>query len=149
MIPIVEKLTPAQWAPLSENAHLVVFGRHKPASLDRIDFALLARKESKTIDYGMRQNLLAYVTCRELDADTLYWQFGGSFPGTLGTVSSKTCMEAFLAWSREHYKRVSFLVENTNAPMLKMGLFFGFKIVGIRTFEGSVLVEHLKEFHHV
>lgn len=137
---IVEKLTPDQWAYCSEHAHLLAFKEIKPASRDRIDFALLA------ID-GTTPAM--YVTCREYDAETLYWQFGGAFPETLGTVKSFRAVEAFVAYVKERYARVTCLIENTNRVMLKMASKVGFKIVGIRTYHGCVLLEHLLEFGEI
>lgn len=133
----VDILSKDEWKPLSENAHLICFGKHKPVDLERIDFVLMVRHGKQAV---------GYVTCRELDGDTLYWQFGGAFPGSKGTVLSPKGIDAFLEWCRRYYKRVSFLVENTNQPMLKMAMRSGFKIMGVRVFGQSVLLEHLLEF---
>ena len=123
----------------SEASHLVCFGKHKPSSFDRIDYAMLmADPETKTPR--------AYITAREFDHETVYWQFGGSFPGTKGTVASLACFEAALEHAKLHYKRVTFVVENTNFPMLKLAQKKGFVIVGLRNFNGTVLLEHMLEF---
>jgi hypothetical protein len=137
MLECVVKITKAEWETMAPNAHRAVFGQVLPDGSTRIDFALLAVDRSGTP--------MSYVTCQERDAESLYWQFGGSFPGTKGTVGSLQAMEAFLGWCRDHYKRVSFLVENSNKAMLKMALATGFSIIGTRNYKGSVLVEHLLE----
>ncbi len=135
----VVKIHKEDWKELAEKAHLVVFGEVKKPEMDRIDFALIVESE-----HGIA---LQYGTCRETDAYSLYYQYGGSFPGTKGTIKSHRCFEALLTWARENgYKRVSFLVENTNAPMLKLALACDFLITGIRHFKGLILLEHLKEF---
>lgn len=137
MLAFVDCLTPEEWKPLSENAHLVVFGTSKSAALERIDFALIAKTEKQ---------MLGYVTCREVDAETVRWQYGGSFPGTKGTVLSTQAMEALLLWCSAHYKRLGFMVENTNYAMLKMAIRYGFRIIGARAYDGSVMLEHVVEF---
>jgi len=136
----VVKVPKDEWAKISEGAHLIVFNETKKAESDRIDFALVVESE-----HGI---MMQYGTCREVDAESLYIQYGGSFPGTKGSVNSHRCFEAILTWAREQgYRRVSFLVENTNEPMLKLALRTGFLIVGIRNFrKKSILLEHVKEF---
>lgn len=136
---ICEKLEKNIWKELSESAHLIVFNELKSSALDRVDFALLISNET--------QKPMAFVTCQELDAFTLYWQYGGSFPDTKDTIYSVRSFELFLKWCRDHgYQRVGFRVENNNFPMLKLAMKSGFKIVGLRAFGGYVLLEHLKEF---
>lgn len=136
----IERITPENWRILSEHAHLTVFGLRKPASMDRIDFALLGIDETSTP--------MAYVTCRELDSKSLYWQFGGAFPGTRGTLKTYRVFQAFLDWVAPRYERVGMLIENSNLPMLKMAMKIGYRVVGIRHFHGTILLEHLLEFPH-
>ena len=133
----IKKLTPQQWAELSEKAHLIVFGKNKPASMDRIDYALLCEDD---------KNILGYITVREQDSESVYWQFGGTFPGTRSTIKAFHVFQAFIRWARENCKRVAMLVENTNTAMLKFAMKMGFRIVGIRNFQGNILLEHLLEF---
>lgn len=135
----IDQLTKKQWAEHSEQAHAICFKAHKPKEWDRIDFALVVRDDQK---------LMGYVTCREIDAETLYWQFGGAFPGTVKTSLSWKGYQAFVEYCKSRYKRVTTLIENTNCVMLKMAMKVGFRIVGIRTFKGDVLLEHLLEFEH-
>ena len=135
----IERATPHQWASLSEDAHLAVFGTLKPATFDRIDYALLA--------VDSQQKPLAYLTARETDHETVYWQFGGSFPGARGTPQSYRAFQAFLRYTKEAgYKRVTCLVENTNTVFLKFVMKAGFLIQGVRMFKSTVLVEHMLEF---
>lgn len=134
----VVKINPTEWAELSEKAHLIVFNEEKKASSERIDFALVTESTEKV--------LMNYVTCRELDKSSLYWQYGGSFPGTKDTILSYRATQALLRFCKEQYERVSFYVENTNLPMLKLAMKCGFKITGVRNYKNSVLLEHLLEF---
>lgn len=135
----VERVSPQNWSMISEHAHLVCFGTHKPKEWDRIDYALVARDENK--------NLLGYVTVRELDAQTAYWQFGGAFSGAKDTIKAFRVYESFVSWASERYTRVSTYIENTNTVMMKMAMKVGYRIVGLRTFENSILLEHLLEFN--
>lgn len=134
----VVKLAKEQWAELSEKAHLVVFNEMKKPEMERIDFALLVESDSGV--------LMQYATCRELDAESVYIQYGGSFPGTKGSIASIRCFEKIVQWAAHAgYSRISFLVENTNQAMLKLAIRCGFLIVGIRNFKGLILLEHLKD----
>lgn len=138
MIPFVERFNPSEWREYSEQAHSACFGTFKPVQMDRIDFALVVRTE---------KDLLGYVTCKELDHETLYWQFGGAFPGTRFTTSSWKAFLALTQYCSDKYKRLTFRVENDNGAMLKFAAKSGFKIVGCRFFQGTVLLEHLLEFN--
>lgn len=134
----VIKLSPSEWEKMSEDAHLVVFDELRPTRMDRIDFALLALDRD--------DNICAYVTCRELDEESVYWQYGGSFPGSRDTIKSFQAYQAFVRFSKENYKHVGTLIENTNQVMLKMAMKVGFIITGIRNFKGSILLEHQLDF---
>jgi len=134
---VVERIPVDAWKPLSEKAHLICFNEHKPVSEERIDFALIAKKN---------HDLCGYITCRELDGRSLYWQYGGAFPGTKGSSLSFQSYKAFADWASTRYDRIATLVENTNIVMLKMAFKVGYRIVGIRNFKGHILCELLLEF---
>lgn len=134
---VVEKIEKEDWKEISRDAHLIVFEKIMPPDLERIDFALLAKRGDE---------LLGYLTCREFDAETLYCAHGGTFPGTRATSLSVSVYLTFIKWAEKNYKRVATLIENNNRPMLKLALHAGYKIVGLRSFKGSVLLEHLLEF---
>lgn len=135
----VKKVTKEDWAELSERAHLIVFNEIRKPETERIDFALIVESES-----GVP---LQYATCRELDSESLFFQYGGSFPGTKGSPKSLRCMEKIIGWAEfSGYRRIAFLVENTNDAMMKLAMRCGFLVTGIRTFKGLILLEHVKEF---
>lgn len=135
---IVELVDAETWKKeFSEAAHKIAFKELKPASWDRIDYALLA------IDGDVAAG---YVTCRELDSESVYWQYGGAMPGTRDTIKSFRAYEAFVQWHKSRYKRVATYIENTNTVMLKMAMRVGFRITGVRNYQGSILLEHLLEF---
>lgn len=138
----VKKVTKEDWAELSEKAHLIVFNQNSKPEMERIDYALMVESNS-----GIP---LQYATCRELDGESVYVQYGGSFPGTKGSTRSLRCAEKLLEWAEfAGYRRVSFFVENTNEAMLKLAMRLGFLIVGVRNFKNKILLEHFKEFQGV
>lgn len=135
----VVKVSSDDWKQWAEQAHLVVFKEKSDASADRIDFALVSELEESS-------RMLGYVTCREHDSKTVYWQFGGAFPGTKDTSMSYPGYQKMVQWCEKRYDRITTVVENTNYPMLKMHLKTGFLIVGFRVYKGIGLVELVKEF---
>lgn len=135
----IVKISKEDWSALAERAHLIVFNEVKKPEMDRIDFALVVESESGVA--------MQFATCKEQDSESLYIQYGGAFPGTKGTIKSLRAFEEIMAWAAgAGYRRLSFLVENTNEAMLKLALHTGFLITGIRHFKGMILLEHLKEF---
>ncbi len=135
----VVKIKKEDWSELAEKAHLIVFNEIKKPEMDRIDFALMVETEG-----GIP---MQYATCQERDRDTIYFQYGGSFPDTKGTTKSLRCMQEILKWTEQAgYRYVAFLVENVNQAMLKLAMHTGFIIVGIRNFRGMILLEHVREF---
>lgn len=121
----------------SENAHAAVFKKNKPASWDRIDYALVVANDGEP---------MGYVTCRDHDEKTVYWAHGGSFPGTRNTIMTWQGYQAFVEWCKlKGYERITTLIENDNCAMLKMAMKVGFRIRGIRCYQDSILLEHVKE----
>lgn len=135
----ITQLTPVEWKILSEVTHEAVFGQSRPWHFDRIDFALIA-KDSWT------NTPLGYVTMREFDHESVYWQYGGANPEIRKTTSVMATYQSFVRWTQEHYKRVTTLVENTNVPYLKLAMAVGFRVIGVRMFHNSVLCELMLEF---
>jgi hypothetical protein len=132
----IDYATPEQWAQLSEKAHLIAFSEHKPREWDRIDFALLVRRGNQP---------MGYVVCREHDHETVYWAFGGAYPGTKDSSLTFFGYKAFVDACMSKYKRITTLIKNDNFVMLKMAMKVGFKIFGVRFFKGHVLLEHILE----
>jgi hypothetical protein len=133
----VQKIAAADWMGMSQRAHLIVFGKDKPASWDRIDYAWLATFEDKP---------LGYVQCRELDHESVYWQFGGGFPWARNSISMVRMTESFLSHEKARgIKRIAIRVENTNKTMLKLALSLGWLVNGVMSFQGTILVEMINE----
>lgn len=137
----VDQLSPHEWRNLSESAHLVVFNEKRDACVDRIDYALIVKRGSE---------LCGYVTVRELDFESVYWQFGGALPDARGTAKVLPTYMALINWSKKQkYRRINTLVENTNKAYLKLAAYVGFTIMGIRTFKGIILLEHMLNLDEV
>jgi RimJ/RimL family protein N-acetyltransferase len=134
---IVEKVDPISWKAVGAFAHETVFNEKSHPDWDRIDFALLSSKEG---------NPIGYVTCREVDHETLYWSYGGAMPYIRGTSTSWEGYKKMVDACRSDYKRIFTLIENDNIPMLKFAMKVGFRVIGTKTFKGKVLLEHLIEF---
>lgn len=134
----IEKISAQDWAQVSQSAHVVAFSENHDPSKERIDFALLAVDNKATP--------MAYVTCREVSKDVLYWQFGGAFPGTRNTSNSFKAYAAFAEWTKANYRAVTTAVENTNIVMLKMAFKIGYRVVGLRTHGGQIFLELALEF---
>lgn len=132
----VQRFTPEQWYAYAETAHLLVFGEQRDPWIDRISYALLAHDGD---------NAIGYVTCRELDNESVYWQFGGALKEFRG-VKAVRGFQAFVDYAKARYKRVTTLIENDNIGYLHLTMRIGFRAIGIRNFKGKILLEMLLEF---
>lgn len=127
-------LSAKEWAKFSQNAHLICFDEMRDPSLDRIDFALLTTKNKTPLNY---------CTVKELDAESCYWQYGGAFPSSKGSLHSYKSYKRNADYCLQKYKRITTYIQNTNIPMIRIALKVGFKIVGTRVFKGDVFIEFL------
>lgn len=123
---------------LAESSYFLAFGEKREAALERIDFALLMTDE--------KDEVAAFITCKEMDSETLYWQYGGAMPQYKGTIYSVRGYELFMKWAQERYKRISTRIENWNLPMLRMALKLGFVVTGTTTFKNRIYLELFNEF---
>lgn len=135
----ISRLDPEQWSSFSEDAHRACFSELRPAYTDRIDYAILAHDPHS-------RGILGYTTVRELDHESVYWQFGGVFDNIAkGPIVYKVYL-TLIEYMRKKYKRISTLVENSNVSYLKLAMKAGFRIIGVRMFKGVVLVELQLDF---
>jgi hypothetical protein len=134
---IVHQLPPADWAQISVNLHKVAFQETMTADQDRIDFALVVGNDQ----YPM----VGYVTCKEWDRDSVYWQFGGALHGAKNTALSFRGYQAMIDWCLYRYKVLTTRIENENLVMLKFAMKVGFRIVGTTCIRGRVYLEHWLE----
>ena len=132
----IRMLSFQEWAPYAEAAHAVAFQEMRKPTMERLDFVFVAEKNGAPA---------AYVTCREFDAESLYFSRGGAFPITKGSVRSFHAFLGFVGKSRElGYKRITYLVHNKNKAMLKFTLAADFLAIGCRTIDGETYIEFLK-----
>ena len=132
------KISAQEWEAYETHAHRAVFAETLPPGTQRIDFALLVVDEAT-------DKPVAYMTLRELDSANIYMKHGGSFDLIRGTGASLSCYKVMLEWLEQRYKNLTTLVENTNIVYLKMAMSQGFRVIGIRNFQGTILLELLKE----
>lgn len=121
----------------SRYAHEAAFGKIRDPEHERIDYALLAINGAVPV---------GYATVRELDRDTAYWPYGGVFPQWHGTPVSNKVFETCLCKQGTLTKRLRFLVERKNFPMLRIALKKEFLVTGLRVSGEDVFVELEKEF---
>ncbi len=78
---IVHKVPKNVWAEIGADTHRIVFREEPPETQQKMDYALVAQDTEKDL-------YINYVTCRELDSDTVYWGYGGTFPTYKNTLTS-------------------------------------------------------------
>lgn len=132
----VKKFTPEQWYAYSEVAHKLVFKEQRDPWIERISFALLAHSDEEAI---------GFVTCRETDAESVYWQFGGALDEFRG-IAAYRGFQGFYGYCQKRYKRISTLVKNDNVGYLHMLMKMGFRAIGMRTYKGDIFLEMHTEF---
>lgn len=134
----IHVLTPEEWARFSEDAHRICFSEKGRGDLDRVDFAFLA-VEGETP--------LAYATCREHDAVTVYMQHGGRLTKQGDDRAAYHIYPGMLKLLKEMgYQLALTQIENTNTTMLKLAMKNGWLITGVRFFEGKILLNHELKF---
>lgn len=138
MVKVLE-ISKTEWAKCSEDAHRAVFNKVKPGHFDRIDYALLAVLEETDQPVG-------FVTVREVDHETVYWQFGGGFSWARKSILMGRTYDALLEAQSRKSKRMVTYIENENVPMLRLALSRGLRICGLRSLKESALVEFVKEW---
>lgn len=124
---------PSQWGLVSERLHAETFGEFRPDSLNRIDFALV---------YWLDDEPLGYMTCREMDSESVYIGYGGILPKNRRNPKSFTGYMELLMYLQERYLRASTLIENNNVEMIRLAMKVGFRITGVRNFKGQIFLEH-------
>lgn len=127
----VARYTADEWMEYSDSAHRLVFKESRNPELDRISFALLAHNQKSPV---------GYVTCREIDADSLYWQYGGAMDEFKG-FNAVRAFKLFFDYCKERYKRITTLVKNDNVQYLHLLMKMGFRAIGIRCFANEIYLE--------
>lgn len=124
------KISKQDWIDkFSKIAHESVFGS-KNEDFYRIDFAILVTTET---------DVVTYVTCREVNKETVLMSYGGSF--RKNNHMTLFAVKRILDICTQEYKTIVAFVENTNFAMLRIFLKIGLKITGLRFGYGTPLVE--------
>ena len=134
----LRRLTPEQWYAFSEGAHQAVFGKQRDPWLDRISYALLA---SDGLDP------VGFVTVRETDAESVYWQYGGALHQHRGPKAVRAFQE-ILGFTASRYRRCTTYVKNDNVGYLHLLMKMGFRAIGCRFTYGDIYLEMFREFDH-
>lgn len=132
----LEKIGALAWQELAGNAHKIVFDEVMPPEYDRIDYVLYVYDADCT-----NHEPLGYITVREFDAETAYLKHGGAFPRAVKSVYAWKALQMCLTHLKSRYKRITTLVENDNTSYLRMALTAGFRVIGVRVFQGIILLE--------
>jgi hypothetical protein len=132
----IERIDASEWNVLAEDAHLVVFQENRPAFMNRIDYVLIASSNLE---------MIGYITVRELDSASVYWQFGGVLPKYRSTATVLKAYQKAIEETKVAYENIFTYIRNDNIRMLKLAMSQGFKIIGTKTFDGVIYVEHLLE----
>jgi RimJ/RimL family protein N-acetyltransferase len=124
-------LTPKEWEEHKDSYYSKVFGKLRGGQ-ERIDYCLIV---------FCKGEIGGFLTCKELDVQTVYIQYGGVVPELRGTVYSASGVAAVTRHLSERYRFVRLRVDNSNASMLRVALKLGFLIEGLIHFNKNILLE--------
>lgn len=133
------RYNPEQWFAYSEAAHCSVFGTSRAPWLDRINYALVAVDGDEPV---------GFTTCRETDAESVYWQYGGCMEDQRGHKAVRA-FRALFDDAQSRYRRCTTYVKNDNVGYLHLAMKYGFRIIGLRNYEGHIMLELHQEFNRV
>ena len=131
---VLNKLSPQEWSKMSEDVHKLTFDKVRPASFDRINFALFVHDGQKPC---------GFATIIEQDKAHAYMQEGGGFPGTVKSIIAVKVFFMIINWLKINYTTISCQTKNHNLPMIKMALAAGFLISGTELNEGNLYLKLL------
>lgn len=126
-----------EWLEKMDKCYLSSFGGLRPKYLEKCDFALVVERDAHPC---------GFVTCKEMDSETVYWQWGGAFEAIKKTTSViESYLELIFRIKEMGFKRITTRIENTNIAMLKLAMRCGFLIVGTWCFRNEILLELVNE----
>lgn len=126
------------WEMYAATANKELFGDMYPDEVYKdYDFVVLVTNEDK--------DKVCYSTVKELDKETVYLNFGGTFSKFRGKGLTNECFNKIVSCLKDKYKRLGLTCRTKNIPMIKVGLNEGFEIVGMRMVYGFVNLELLYE----
>lgn len=133
----IEVLSSEEWADLSEDAHKLCFGEHRPSGFNTVDYALLVVDEyAKPV---------AYATIIEHDRYSAYMQHGGAFPESEKSIKTVRAYHMILHFLKHQYTRITTRIKNSNLSMLKLAFSGGLLVHGVDCIGGDIFLGLLWE----
>lgn len=130
--------TKEYWDHFVMDASEDLFGELFPKEVYKdYDFVVLIQNEDK--------EHVCYSTIKEVDAETAYLNFGGTFSKFRGKGLTRECFNKIVGILKSKYPRLGMTCRTQNTPMVKLGLGEGFMIIGMRMVYGFVNIELLYE----
>lgn len=126
-----------EWKNRMNDIYLDVFQAERPVNMERCNFAIISKKENTPV---------GFVTCIEMDSETIYWQFGGALKIVKRTINVMKYYKEMISWCKSRYKRITTRIENDNIQMIKLAISCGFKILGTWNFNNKIYLELCCEF---
>lgn len=127
----VIKVPKESFLPLHESAHMAIFGEFPESNFH---YAVMAVDD--------KDNPTHYFTINEVSNDTAYVCYGGALPDFRGKGKSFLVMAQMVDQLLDRYNSVRWSCKNDNPAMIKFGVEYGFKIIGISHLDGAVYIEH-------
>ena len=121
---------------LIDNVLFGVFGNSAGVDYYRFDFAYLFHDGNSKPE--------GFIFFKEVTNDTIYADYGGTFPTERGFSTFRNLKEMYALLS-EKYKTLITHVQNTNFPMLKVYLHEKFEIIGVRVNNDGKIYCELKK----
>ena len=128
----IRRVSNIEWEKYADQAHFVAFGETNRSRLDRIDFCILV---------VCKGEVGGYITCKEMDSETCYIQYGAVFPNFAKSVYVSPGYLEMIRHLTDRYQNVTTKVENTNFPMLKLAMKAGFTVVGTSKFKDKLFLD--------
>lgn len=123
----VEELSKEQFSSLSGEAYFAAFLEKRDSSIDRYSYALLCIND--------KEEVTAYSTVLEFDAESAYMQHGGKISdNAMYTVKSYFLM---IEWLKKKYKTISTRIFNENIKMLNLAMKAGLRIIGVEYYKDT------------
>lgn len=125
------------WDIISQKAHTGLFGNLYSEDFKKYDFTILVTNED--------DEQVCYSMVKEIDAESAFLTFGGTFEPFRGKNLTVECLKKISESLLAKYKYLGFCCRANNAPMVKVGLDCGYKIIGLLEIYGLPNLEFLLE----
>lgn len=132
-----EILSKESWIGVWESYHKDGFGEHAIQDGQTCTYPIILKSGD--------DELVAYATVKELDAETANINFGCVFSKYRKLGFGYEVFKEIVKEIENKYKRITFICRTKNVPMIKLGLNEGFEIIGIRKIYNLPHIEFMKE----